>query len=254
MGARALRVRDVAFCSCRLGDVREDIDRAARRLPNGDGPRRIDRRRPEGRPGLFGVLARATARRLAQGRSTRDAADALRTPPRSPRSSAPSARVRRGGRGRRAPREAAKQGMARRGRRRDRRALVAPGGPATGFSVASEEARDARNAARHNGLATYAGVARVRAVNAKRFEEKEKRTLSPVPHALLAPFASPHADVGLMCLSATVILSCFILRRDALVGPPPASSSTGCCGKTVAHSFAGCPSGNRRRRRGIPGT
>ena len=83
--------------------------------------------------------------------------------------------------------------------------------------VREKRATRERRAAQRFG--DVVGVARVRAVNAKRLKSAAKRTLSPVPHALLAPFASPHADVGLMCLSATVILSCFILRRDALVGP-----------------------------------
>jgi hypothetical protein len=56
---------------------------------------------------------------------------------------------------------------------------------------------------------------------------------------LLAPFADKNADVGLMCVSATVILSCFILRRDAVTGPY-AKFLDRHGGKTVAHYvFAG---------------
>jgi hypothetical protein len=56
---------------------------------------------------------------------------------------------------------------------------------------------------------------------------------------LLAPFAHKNADVGLMCVSATVILSCFILRRDAVTGPY-AKFLDRHGGKTVAHYvFAG---------------
>jgi hypothetical protein len=51
---------------------------------------------------------------------------------------------------------------------------------------------------------------------------------------LLAPFASDHADVASMCASATVILSCFILKPDAIRGAYAKFLDVH-GGKTVAH-------------------
>ena len=51
---------------------------------------------------------------------------------------------------------------------------------------------------------------------------------------LLAPLASDHADVASMCASATVILSCFILKPDAIRGAYAKFLDVH-GGKTVAH-------------------
>ena len=77
------------------------------------------------------------------------------------------------------------------------------------------------SARRHYGLATYIWLrSLVLLVRCGLNRRKDDETpMDPRVERLLAPFASPHADVGLMMASATVILSCFILKPDALRGP-----------------------------------
>ena len=204
-----------------LGDVREDIDRAARRLRTATVRAGSIGAALKGGLNLFGVLARARRRPRRGGSLRLDAADALRD------TAAFAAFLGTFGCVYVAVDEGVALGVGKQ-RSREWRAAVAGAIAAPSLLLADprpasrsrpREARDARNAARHNGLATYLALRACVLLTRSALKRREKRTLSPVPHALLAPFASPHADVGLMCLSATVILSCFILRRDAVVGP-----------------------------------
>ena len=224
-----------------LGDVREDIDRAARRLRTATVRAGSIGAALKGGLNLFGVLARARRRPRRGGSLRLDAADALRD------TAAFAAFLGTFGCVYVAVDEGVALGVGKQ-RSREWRAAVAGAIAAPSLLLADprpasrsrpREARDARNAARHNGLATYLALRACVLLTRSALKRREKRTLSPVPHALLAPFASPHADVGLMCLSATVILSCFILRRDAVVGPY-AKFLDRHGGKTVAHyAFAG---------------
>ena len=224
-----------------LGDVREDIDRAARRLRTATVRAGSIGAALKGGLNLFGVLARARRRPRRGGSLRLDAADALRD------TAAFAAFLGTFGCVYVAVDEGVALGVGKQ-RSREWRAAVAGAIAAPSLLLADprpasrsrpREARDARNAARHNGLATYLALRACVLLTRSALKRREKRTLSPVPHALLAPFASPHADVGLMCLSATVILSCFILRRDAVVGPY-AKFLDRHGGKTVArYAFAG---------------
>ena len=224
-----------------MGDVREDIDRAARRLRTATVRAGSIGAALKGGLNLFGVLARARRRPRRGGSLRLDAADALRD------TAAFAAFLGTFGCVYVAVDEGVALGVGKQ-RSREWRAAVAGAIAAPSLLLADprpasrsrpREARDARNAARHNGLATYLALRACVLLTRSALKRREKRTLSPVPHALLAPFASPHADVGLMCLSATVILSCFILRRDAVVGPY-AKFLDRHGGKTVAHyAFAG---------------
>ena len=85
---------------------------------------------------------------------------------------------------------------------------------------------------RHHGLATYVWLRSV--VLLVRCAIKRRDRLTETQRRLLAPFASDHADVGLMMASATVILSCFILKPEALRGAY-ASFLDKHGGKSVAH-------------------
>ena len=227
-----------------LGDVREDIDRAARRLRTATIRAGSIGAALKGGLNLFGVLARSR-RRLRRGGSLRlDAADALRDTAAFAAFLGTFAGVY----------VAVDEGLALRvGKQRSRewRAAVAGAIAAPALLLADprpasrsrpRDARDVgvqRSNARHNGLATYLALRACVLLTRSALKRRDKRELSPVPHALLAPFASAHADVGLMCVSATVILSCFILRRDAVVGPY-AKFLDRHGGKTVAHyAFAG---------------
>ena len=79
---------------------------------------------------------------------------------------------------------------------------------------------------RHYGLATYIWlrslVLLVRCALKKAGEGEASGGAMPVGprlrRMLLAPFASPYADTGLMMASASVILSCFINKPEALRG------------------------------------
>ena len=85
---------------------------------------------------------------------------------------------------------------------------------------------------RHHGLATYVWLRSL--VLLVRCALKRRDDLTETQRRLLAPFASDHADVGLMMVSATVILSCFILKPEALRGAY-ASFLDKHGGKSVAH-------------------
>lgn len=85
---------------------------------------------------------------------------------------------------------------------------------------------------RHHGLATYVWLRSI--VLLVRCAIKRRDRLTETQRRLLAPFASDHADVGLMMASATVILSCFILKPEALRGAY-ASFLDKHGGKSVAH-------------------
>ena len=100
---------------------------------------------------------------------------------------------------------------------------------------------------RHHGLATYVWLRSV--VLLVRCAIKRRDRLTETQRRLLAPFASDHADVGLMMASATVILSCFILKPEALRGAY-ASFLDKHGGKSVAHYRAAQRCRLRRRRRG----
>ena len=229
-----------------LGDVREDIDRAARRLRTATIRAGSIGAVLKGGLNMFGVLARSRRRPRRGGSLRPDAVDALRDTVAFAAFLGTFAGVY----------VAVDEGLALGvGKRRSRewRAAVAGAIAAPALLLADphptsrsrsrpREARDAgraRNAARHNGLATYLALRACVLLTRSALKRRERRALSPVPHALLAPFASPHADVGAMCASATVILSCFILRRDAVVGPYAAFLDRH-GGKTAAHyAFAG---------------
>ena len=227
-----------------LGDVREDIDRAARRLRTATIRAGSIGVVLKGGLNLFGMLARVRRRPRRGGSLRPDAADALHDTVAFAAFLGTFAGVY----------VAVDEGLALGvGKRRSRewRAAVAGAIAAPALLLADprptarprpEEARDstrARNAARHNGLATYLALRACVLLTRSALKRREKGELSPVPHALLAPFASPYADVGAMCASATVILSCFILRRDAVVGPY-AKFLDRHGGKTVArYAFAG---------------
>ena len=227
-----------------LGDVREDIDRAARRLRTATIRAGSIGAALKGGLNLFGVLARSRRRPRRGGSLRLDAADALRDTAAFAAFLGTFAGVY----------VAVDEGLALRvGKQRSRewRAAVAGAIAAPALLLADprpasrsrpRDARDVgvqRSNARHNGLATYLALRACVLLTRSALKRRDKRELSPVPHALLAPFASAHADVGLMCVSATVILSCFILRRDAVVGPY-AKFLDRHGGKTVAHyAFAG---------------
>ena len=227
-----------------LGDVREDIDRAARRLRTATIRAGSIGAALKGGLNLFGVLARSRRRPRRGGSLRLDAADALRDTAAFAAFLGTFAGVY----------VAVDEGLALRvGKQRSRewRAAVAGAIAAPALLLADprpasrsrpRDARDVgvqRSNARHNGLATYLALRACVLLTRSALKRRDKRELSPVPHALLAPFASAHADVGLMCVSATVILSCFILRRDAVVGPY-AKVLDRHGGKTVAHyAFAG---------------
>jgi hypothetical protein len=49
-------------------------------------------------------------------------------------------------------------------------------------------------------------------------KRRELPDTHPLAKAALAPFAHEHADVALMVASTWVILSCFVLKPDALTG------------------------------------
>ena len=227
-----------------LGDVREDIDRAARRLRTATVRAGSIGAALKGGLNLFGVLARARRRPRRGGSLRLDAADALRDTAAFAAFLGTFAGVY----------VAVDEGLALgvgKQRSREWRAAVAGAIAAPALLLADprpasrsrpRDARDVgvqRSNARHNGLATYLALRACVLLTRSALKRRDKRELSPVPHALLAPFASAHADVGLMCVSATVILSCFILRRDAVVGPY-AKFLDRHGGKTVAHyAFAG---------------
>lgn len=227
-----------------LGDVREDIDRAARRLRTATIRAGSIGAALKGGLNLFGVLARSRRRPRRVGSLRLDAADALRDTAAFAAFLGTFAGVY----------VAVDEGLALgvgKQRSREWRAAVAGAIAAPALLLADprpasrsrpRDARDVgvqRSNARHNGLATYLALRACVLLTRSALKRRDKRELSPVPHALLAPFASAHADVGLMCVSATVILSCFILRRDAVVGPY-AKFLDRHGGKTVAHyAFAG---------------
>ena len=234
-----------------LGDVREDIDRAARRLRTATIRAGSIGAALKGGLNLFGVLARSRRRPKRGGSLRLDAADALRDTAAFAAFLGVFAGVY----------VAVDEGLALRvGKQRSRewRAAVAGAIAAPALLLAdpkpasrSRLGRDARSSVgvlhknaplapqRHNGLATYLALRACVLLTRSALKRRDRRALPPVTHALLAPFAHKNADVGLMCVSATVILSCFILRRDAVVGPY-AKFLDRHGGKTVAHYvFAG---------------
>ena len=190
-----------------LGDVREDIDRAARRLRTATVRAGSIGAALKGGLNLFGVLARARRRPRRGGSLRLDAADALRD------TAAFAAFLGTFGCVYVAVDEGVALGVGKQ-RSREWRAAVAGAIAAPSLLLADprpasrsrpREARDARNAARHNGLATYLALRACVLLTRSALKRRERRALSPVPHALLAPFASPHADVGAMCASAEVL-------------------------------------------------
>ena len=89
----------------------------------------------------------------------------------------------------------------------------------------------------HHGLATYLALRAAVLLTRSALKKREKGEYIddyPMVHTALAPFASKHADVGLMSAAATVILSCFIMKPDALIGPY-ANFLNRHGGKTVPH-------------------
>jgi hypothetical protein len=85
-------------------------------------------------------------------------------------------------------------------------------------SSKSAEVSTGRTGARHDALATYVALRACVLLVRSLLKRREKGELSRPASIALTPFASDRADVGLMCASSTVILSCFILRRDAVLG------------------------------------
>jgi len=89
------------------------------------------------------------------------------------------------------------------------------------------------NNRRHYGLATYIWL-RSLILLVRCALKRDPDTTHPAIQKLLLPFASQHSDAGLMMASATVILSCFILKPEALQGAY-ASFLNKHGGKSVAH-------------------
>ena len=69
----------------------------------------------------------------------------------------------------------------------------------------------------HHGLATYLALRASVLLTRSMLKRREHGTLSPTAHLVLTPFASKHADVHLMSAAAAVILSCFVMKPAALV-------------------------------------
>lgn len=73
-------------------------------------------------------------------------------------------------------------------------------------------------AKRHYGLATYLWLRSTVLIARCGLKRRDSRDTHPLAKAALAPFAHEHADVALMMASTWVILSCFVLKPDALQG------------------------------------
>ena len=71
---------------------------------------------------------------------------------------------------------------------------------------------------RHYGLATYLWLRSTVLIARCGLKRRELPDTHPLAKAALAPFAHEHADVALMVASTWVILSCFVLKPDALTG------------------------------------
>ena len=87
---------------------------------------------------------------------------------------------------------------------------------------------------RHSALATYVWLRSLVLLARCALKRRDALPRDSLARFLLAPFASDHADVASMCASATVILSCFILKPDAIRGAYAKFLDVH-GGKTVAH-------------------
>lgn len=87
---------------------------------------------------------------------------------------------------------------------------------------------------RHSSLATYVWLRSLVLLARCALKRRDALPRDSLARFLLAPFASDHADVASMCASATVILSCFILKPDAIRGAYAKFLDVH-GGKTVAH-------------------